>query len=377
MPKFLKEVESSISTRRETSSTVSLTNSEFLYTLADRTATTDKQANLFSSFNLPYSSTALLSGSTTAKAFPELFQLNVDKIVVVAISRNDYSEFINGRSITFVVPQYGGTGKTVVSTLYSQSDVNVKMGNNAMVGENVSFLFSDAINKPFTGTTGGGAVNKNALTSWDPSTSFRDRPSAVSYQDLQSTDINTDTRAWNSVNKAVNINEEYPTTLNKGYNYDIPAGICYLDRGYLILTHPDIVNNIPWTSGSTCHVNGSGTIIIDGPNYGPTSATTNIAFTATTTPVSSLSFQNIDVAYKTSAVCLGLPREFYLSTNPSWDLDRNYSEVTNQTFNLDSIYVTQIGLYNIEGDLIAVAKLDRPVEKTYDNILTFNLEIDV
>ncbi len=87
--------------------------------------------------------------------------------------------------------------------------------------------------------------------------------------------------------------------------------------------------------------------------------------------------EDLNVAFKTSVVCLSMPREFFVSMNTTWNLVNNIEEMEAETFNFDSIYVTQVGLYNRNLDLIAVAKMDRPTEKTYTNIITFNLELDV
>jgi hypothetical protein len=49
----------------------------------------------------------------------------------------------------------------------------------------------------------------------------------------------------------------------------------------------------------------------------------------------------------------------------------------NQTNGFESVYVTEVGLYNRLSELVAVAKLSEPLEKTYTNIINFTLNIDV
>lgn len=379
MGNYLKKIESSISTIKESTTSKSLSDSEIIYTMADRTELTNKMSNYFSSFNLPYTYDVMASGTSISQMFPEKFQLNVNKAVFVQITRNDYSEYIDGRSITLNVPQWGGTTKKVVSTFYSESDSTKKTNSDSMLGENISFLFCDDINLPYTGTTDNTTVDRSSVTSWDPTTDFRERPSAVSYKDLYQNDKNSDQRAWVGVSKAVYVPENWPQSLDQGYNYDIPVGFAALDKGYFIITHPDIVDNVPWTSGSTVSIYGenddnAGEVVITGSNDGATSGTTNIVFTGQS---SSLTFKDVTTTYLNSVVCLAMPKEFFVSTNPSWDIAKNLTEIENETYDLDSIYVTQVGLYNIEGDLIAVAKLDRPLEKEYNGILNFNLNIEV
>ena len=361
---FYKPVTSTISTRQENSSLVDLNGSGLSYTLCDRTLSTEKTTNYFMSFNLPVTYSALSSGSTLALSHPEILQINVDKVVIVPIPREYYSEIIDGRSITFTVPQMSGatdmSAKTVVSSTYSTLQ---KKDNDIFLGSNLAFLFCDEINLPYTGRTGG-ATYHSATTTWNP-TLFTSRPAAVPYSDLLPTDIYTDKRPFSAINFATPVTPTYPTNTNQGYNYDIPVGFACLDKGFMILTHPAIVNNIPWGQGFEQISNAANV----------TSATTNIYFTSTTK--SDITFLDINVNFKTSVVCIGLPGEFYFTSNPSWDLNKNAQEFNNGTNNFDSLYMTEVGLYNRNNELIAIAKLSEPVEKTYTNLLTFNLDIDV
>jgi len=394
MPEINKSlVNATTSLRKEVASFINLSDEEISYTLADRADTSNKYGHYFATFNMPHkrSNTVFFSGNTIATNNPQLFQLNVDKIVVIPISENNYSEYIDGRSITLKVPQWGNTYKTIVSSFYSDTARTTKIADspiNYFGPNNVAFLFSDDVNKPYTGSTIGGSVSHNNVLTWNPTNDFRDRPSAVAYQtEIQTQDYNSDQRAWSSVKLSVPVNQAYPKSLNSyddvinGYNYDIPVGFISLDKGFIVLTHPDIVENIPWTSGSTSYESGyadanAGENTIIGSNAGATSGTSRIVFTGEST-TSSLSFQDISIRYLTSVVCIAMPGRFFISKNPTWPLSRNLAEIANQTTNFDSIFVTQIGLYNIHDQLIAVAKLDRPIEKTYDNIISFNLEIDI
>jgi hypothetical protein len=361
---FYKPVTSTISTRQEGSTFQDLNGSGLSYTLCDRNLGADKNTNYFMSFNMPITYAAFPSGSTLALSHPELLQLNVDKMVIIPIPREYYSELIDGRSVTLTVPQLSGTtsmsSKTIVSSTYSTLQ---KKDNDILLGNNLAFLFCDEVNLPYTGRTGG-AISHSANTTWNP-TLFTNRPAAVPYSDLLATDINTDKRPFSAQNQALAVTSTYPTNTNQGYNYDIPVGYICLDKGFMILTHPKIVNNIPWGQGVEQ--------ISNAPNV--LSATTNIYFTSTTK--SDVTFLDININFKTSVVCIGLPGEFYFTNNPSWDLNKNAQEFNNGTNNFDSVYITEVGLYNRNSELIAVAKLSEPVEKTYTNLLTFNLDIDV
>jgi len=367
MPNVIfKPVTSTISTRQEKITFTGMNGSELVFTLCDRTQTTSTEANYFSSFGLPYEDSVLASGSTLATQYPEIYQLNRDQIVIMPIPKENYSELIDGRSITMKVPQLSGTTGISAKTIYSSTYTTLtKTDNNAILGSNVAFLFSDEINKPYTGDTGNGQFPHIGNTTWGTNINYTDRPAAVSYADLANNDVNTDTRPWSAVSLANIVPEAYPTNTNQGYNYDIPLGFVALDKGFIVFTHPAIINNIPWGLGQI-----QTTAV---PNT--TSGTTNIYFSASTT--SNLSYIDISINYKTTVVCLALPQEFYFSNNPSWDFVYNYNELINNTNGFESVYVTEVGMYNRSSELVAVAKISEPLEKTYTNFINFVLNIDV
>jgi len=366
MPNLFKPVENFISTRQEVSKIITLNGSSLSYTLCDRTDLASVESNYFTSFNLPAVVEDFLSGSTFAKSNPENYQLNVDKIIISPIARENYSETIDGRSITFAVPQDSASGlsaKTIVSSTYGSLQ---KSQSDSMLGSNIAFLFSDDINKPYTGTTESGSIDNAGNSTWN-TTRFSDRPAAVSYQNVDAADVNSDQRNFSSVNLSVSVPEEYPTLTNQGYNYDVPVGFVALDKGFMVLTHPDIVDNFNFNKGQ--HVS-TGDI-----NTGIGSGTTDIYFSSSTE--SSVVYSDIDVVFKNSIICLAFPGEFNFSSNPTWDIQKNLDEKAAGTNNYDPIYVSEVGLYNTKQELVAIAKLDRPVKKTYTNLITFTIEIDV
>lgn len=367
MAQFLKPTETPVSTRQEIQTSVILEESNLTYTLCDRTDLSNKLTNYFISFNLPYESDDFSLSSFLSTTKPELQQLNVDKMVITPIDRAFYNEIIDGRSITFKVPQYsGGTGgtvtyKTLVSSTYSTLE---KKQNSELLGSNVSFLFSDDVNKPYTGTTSGGLVDKSSNTTWNPDDSYVNRPPAVSYTDLEVSDINSDSRIFTAQTVAVEVGNAYPNNVDTNYNYDIPVGFAALDKGWMILTHPDVVDNIPWSEGLDKDGN---------PNL--SSGTTEIHFADTN--VSNLYFVDINVEYKTSVIALVFPGEFFHTTNPTWDREKNYQEQQAGTFGYDPISISEIGLYNSKNQLIAISKLDRPLVKQYNDLVTFTLDINL
>jgi len=92
-----------------------------------------------------------------------------------------------------------------------------------------------------------------------------------------------------------------------------------------------------------------------------------------------ITFQNITNINSTLAFCRATADEFNFSTNPTFTDDTGRikvidlgEEITQRSF----VFVTSIGLYNAAGDLLAVAKLSRPVEKNDERDLTFRVRLD-
>lgn len=67
--------------------------------------------------------------------------------------------------------------------------------------------------------------------------------------------------------------------------------------------------------------------------------------------------------------------EFNYSTNPSF-LDKNdYVRSTDFVYDPHT-YITTIGLYNDNGDLLAVAKTPKPIEKTFNSEVLLTVKLD-
>ena len=382
----LKQIETYVSSDVETRTSQTINGVNLSYTKCERSpavpATDGWKSNYFKSFNLPYQADQLVSGFTgtglLAANKPHLYQLNVDSIVICPIPPSYYNEVIDGRTIEMEIPQHGVgaiSAKTVVSSTYNTL---TKKQNSELLGDNIAFLFSDDLNTPFQGTTNGGNVSHAANTTWEVS-SYINRPPAVAFDQLETVDYASDTRAWDGVSLAVNIINGYPTInyLGKGYNYDIPVGFAVLDKGYIVLTHTGITENIPWTAGTQMHYDGDGSGVAGGSNFSA-AAEQYICFTGTTgTTSSTVTLTDLNTEYKTNVVCLAMPGEFYISTNNTWEYAVNYQTYVDGDTNFDSIYISEIGLYNTNSELVAVAKLDVPTEKRYTSILNFNLEINM
>lgn len=304
--------------------TVSGSNLTFIQ--LDRTNTTSELTNLFMSVNLPlidsqktlYSQTNSLGGySDTAFS-----GFNEDDVILVGIDSSQYGELIDGKAIKLDVPIYtaGTSGLTVVNcystymsttTSTTTQDKNVKdtSTQSKIYGDNIAFIFSDYTQKP----------NNDSSKSW--ATGYNNsKPFSLHSKEL--------------------FNYKNDTTQSK--ILDVPIGIAYLDKGFIALTHPSIVDNFAFDQG-TANTKGLYTF--------PSSAST-------------LQFDSLSYNINVDVICIADRKEFYRSNN--------------LTFNTgDTIRISEIGLYDNDDNLLALAKFDRHITKTINDYKVFKIKISL
>jgi hypothetical protein len=143
-------------------------------------------------------------------------------------------------------------------------------------------------------------------------------------------------KSWStghSLNKPFSANGKqtwnFKTNPNRGLIVDKPVGIAYLDKGFLVITEPTIVSNF----------SGVGT-------------------TATT-----VTYNSVATSVAQKVTCIADRNEFTISTNPTFSSG-------------DTPRITEIGLLDDSGNLIAIAKTNRTFNKPSDELVVFNLTID-
>lgn len=306
-----------------------ISGSTLYQTLINRTdlnGTSSSLTNLFKSFNLPIT----LADETyfTTVPYPNGFSntalsgINQDKIVVIGIPNEYYGELIDGKSIKVdltVSDGKSGRAYTIYST-YQRSLTNDQTQDNNLIetspdlkfkqnannpqlvgmnkfGNNVAFLFSDLIAKP----------NQDSTKSW-----------ATGYDTFKPFSLNNKEQ-FNLV-----------TNSNLSYTADTCVGIAYLDSGFIVITHPDIVNYF---------------------STGLTSATT-------------VSFESVTTEVSQKLTCIINRGEFGTSTNPTFS-----------SANKDVPRITEVALLDSTNTIIAVAKTDRPIEVSTDMFLAVGIKI--
>ena len=88
-----------------------------------------------------------------------------------------------------------------------------------------------------------------------------------------------------------------------------------------------------------------------------------------------LSFNNTTELNSTIYFCRANHNDFNYSTNPTY-LSGSKIRVKTNTFDMPVSYITTVGLYSADNELLAVAKLSEPIKKQPDTELTLRVRLD-
>jgi hypothetical protein len=138
---------------------------------------------------------------------------------------------------------------------------------------------------------------------------------------------------YNTVKPFTNNNKSLfnmQTNPDLGFTADTIVGIAYLDKGCIVITHPTIIQ----------------------------------AYSAATATGTTLSFNSVSTAVFQNITCIAGRGEFGGSTNPTFT-------------GSDSPRISELGLYDSLGNLIALAKPDRQIVKNVNEFLALNIKIQL
>jgi hypothetical protein len=255
--------------------------------ITDRTdGNNDSYSNLFKSFGLPITTNEklLYSSTPSPNGFVDtaIRDINQNKILVIAIDKCSYGEVLDGKAIHVELQTTGATTYNLYSTFQRSLTAPGVLDNQiretqplgAAVTNNIAFLFSDEVRRPAN----------NPSLSW--ATGFgTTKPFSLNGKQLFN-----GTAADGVVDNAV--------------------GIAYLDKGFIVVTNPDIVNN-----------------------YDP------VAASATTV----VTYNHISNEVAQNVTCIVERDEFSVSNNSTWQPG-------------DLIRVSEVALYDNFNNVIAFAK---------------------
>lgn len=309
---ILKSVEpqsSGITTNIISNGQITLSGANLTQNLINRNdINTNPLVNLFYSFNLPLNSSndenftgvTYNNGGYSDTGFSGLAQ---SKIYVIGLNNSLFGESLDGKSIKLQVTttastyniystfQNIGLPLTVQDANYYDSSVET-----TMFDANSAIMFSDDILKPNGG---------DSSLSW--STGFGTvKPFSQNGKQLFNLTTNE----------------------NLSLSADTAVGIAYLDKGFLVLTNQQIINEGIITSATSVVCDSISTSVI----------------------------QNV--------TCIANRGEFGSSTNPTFSAS-------------DTPRISEVGIYDTDNDLIAIAKPDRHIVRNVNEFLALSIKITI
>lgn len=171
-------------------------------------------------------------------------------------------------------------------------------------------------------------------------------------------------------------------------NTDNNVGLIFYDRGICVFDLEKILSGSDIISGTIDAVNSSGKINLQSPqkvvpDLIVSASIDNILDHICSTRFSNssteaaITFQNVTNINSTLVFCNAGVDEFNYSSNPTYVDSTNQIMVIQDTDNDKSFtYITSIGLYDANDNLLAIAKLSRPVLKDATKNLNFKVRLD-
>jgi hypothetical protein len=174
------------------------------------------------------------------------------------------------------------------------------------------------------------------------------------------------------------------------------VGLMFYDRGIMVLDLAKVTSGSQFVSGTIDAMaplgnqllgsSGTQTAFLSAfiPDFVVSASIDNIVDHVASCRLGSgsqtaLTFQNVTNINSTLIFCRAEADEFNYSSNPTFTDTTNRivvidvgQEDTEQTFT----YITSVGMYDANDNLLAVAKLSRPVQKSPERDLTFRVRLD-
>lgn len=185
---------------------------------------------------------------------------------------------------------------------------------------------------------------------------------------------------------------EHPNNANASFlNTDDgtqKAGLLFYQAGIAVLT-ASLFNHTSsggMLQGDLIHGVGAGAVTAGGVQFGTGSITHGVNHEITGNllqesannfrkRINNLSFNNTTELNSTIYFCRAHHNEFNYSTNPTY-LNNSKIVVKENTLENPVSYITSIGLYSADNELLAVAKLSEPIKKDPQTELTFRVRLD-
>jgi hypothetical protein len=170
------------------------------------------------------------------------------------------------------------------------------------------------------------------------------------------------------------------------------VGLLFYDQGILVLDAKSAISGSQHVSGTIDAMNITGKAVIGSslgnpkakfiPDFFVSASIDDIVDHFATCRFSSgsltaMTFQNITNINSTLVFCRATADEFNYSSNPTFtDANGGIVVIDDPTTDRTFSYITSVGLYDANDNLLAVAKMSRPIEKNDEKDLTFRVRLD-
>ena len=162
-----------------------------------------------------------------------------------------------------------------------------------------------------------------------------------------------------------------------------PVGLVYYQAGVAVLTASIFLGK--GTDATNAVVSGGLDGATDAVAFTPSGDTINEALTGVSISGScdsfrhrlyDLDFNNSTELNSTVYFCRAANNEFNYSSNPTYIDGSSKLRVKNSSLDQPLSYITTIGLYSADNELLAVAKVSEPLKKSPDTELTLRVRLD-
>jgi len=195
------------------------------------------------------------------------------------------------------------------------------------------------------------------------------------------TDINSSTNKYYTVGGEAAVLVDSAVTTN-------PYGLLFLDRGIMVLDMSrsfdqrtfisGAISSVEYTSG--INPNMSASLCMFGASASIDDFLDHLCSTRfTASNETAMTFQNVTNINSTIFFCRANPDSFNYSSNPTFTDSNNRIVVIDEGQELEQeafTFVSSIGLYDDNNNLLGVAKVSRPVLKDSERDLTFKVRLD-
>lgn len=152
-------------------------------------------------------------------------------------------------------------------------------------------------------------------------------------------------------------------------------GIVYYDAGLVVLAANTQTFGTEFLSGSSTSGTFPVTTAKTAANAFRSSSIEDLA-NATRAHIDNIQFNNTTELNSTVYFCRANNNEFNYSSNPSYTTSGSKIAVKNEALDPPVAYVTSVGLYSPDNQLLAVGKLSEPLKKTPSNEFTLRMRLD-